>query len=27
LAPPEKWKERMAEGFEIYRELLNRISR
>ncbi len=27
LAAPEKWKERMAEGFEIYRELLNRISR
>lgn len=27
LAPPEKLKERMAEGFEIYRELLQRLAR
>ncbi|MBL8891219.1 MAG: hypothetical protein JNL67_14665 [Planctomycetaceae bacterium] len=27
LAPPEQWKDRMAEGFEIYRQLVNRLAR
>jgi hypothetical protein len=27
LAPPEQWKDRMAEGFEIYRQILDRMTR
>lgn len=27
LVPPEQWKDRMAEGFEVYRMLLDRMAR
>lgn len=27
LVPPDQWKDRMAEGFDIYRQLINRLAR
>lgn len=27
LVPPDQWKNRMAEGFDIYRQLVNRLAR